>query len=212
MIETSLVVSVDPDDVGQLISDIFLFSECRKVEKVVQGNRYTQCTNCYRYGHASARCTQKHPTCTYRALHHTRSTHRCQKPTCPKAGHEKPISGCCPPSPPHCPNCGCDHDAFSREFRARPVRPPLPEISPLPSPRPSSPLQGEDAMDVAVDGQEAPSTPKAPAAPSDAVDHTTTRQPPRCPAAPTDGESSAPTDGPVQPVTHSVPRARPCSE
>ena len=139
---TSVVVSVDPDDVGKLISGIFLFSERRKVEKGVQANRYTQCSNCYRYGHASARCTQKHPTYPYCALHHTRSAHRCQNPTCPKGGHEKPVSGCCPTSPPHCPNCGCDHDAFSLECRARPVPPPRPEASPLSPPRLTSPLQG----------------------------------------------------------------------
>ena len=207
-----MVVSVDPDDVDTLLSGIFLFSERRKVERVVQANRYTQCTNCYRYGHASARCAQKHPTCPYCALHHTRSAHRCQNPTCPKGGHERPVSGCCPTSPPHCPNWGCDHDAFSRECRARPVPPPQPEALPLSSPRPSSPLQGEDAMDMAADGHQAPSTPKAPATSNDAVDLTTPRQPPRRPAAPSDGEPSAPTGGPVQPVTPSNMRGRPGNE
>ena len=35
---TSVVVSIDPDDVGKLISGIFLVSDGRKVEKVVQTN------------------------------------------------------------------------------------------------------------------------------------------------------------------------------
>ena len=64
-------------------------------------------------------------------------------------------------------------------------------------------------MDVAADAHEAPSTPKAPAAPSDAVDLTTPRQPPRQTTAPTDGESSVPTGGSVLPVTPSNSRARP---
>ena len=201
--ETSLVVSVNPDDVERLLSGIFLFSERRKVERVVQANSYTQCTNSYRFGHASARCTQKHPTCPYCALHHTRSAHRCQNPTCPKGGHEKPLSGCCPTSPTHCRNCGYDHDAYSRGCRARPVPPPRPEAVSLPSTRRPCPLQGEDAMDMAADGHQAPSTPKAPAAPSDAVDLTTPHQPPRRPTAPTDGVPSTPTGGTVQPVTPS---------
>ena len=64
-------------------------------------------------------------------------------------------------------------------------------------------------MDMAADGHQALSTPKAPTAPSDAVDPTTSRQPPHRPTAPTDGEPSAPEGGSVQPVTPSNSRARP---
>jgi len=46
---TSVVVSVTPDDVPILLPDLFLFSKRLKVEKTMQANRYTQCTNCYRF-------------------------------------------------------------------------------------------------------------------------------------------------------------------
>jgi len=44
---TSVVVSVNPDDVPILLAAIFRFSKRLKVEKMTQANRYTQCTNCY---------------------------------------------------------------------------------------------------------------------------------------------------------------------
>jgi len=162
---TWVVVSVNPDDVPSLLPAIFLFSKRLKVQKTTQANRYTQCTNCYRFGHASARCTQKHPTCPYCALHHTRSAHRCLNPTCPKGGDSKAVSGCCATSPPHCPHCGDDHDAVSRECRARPVPPPQPEARP-PSDEELSDASSdsEEAMDVGDDGRPAPPTPEAPSA------------------------------------------------
>ena len=52
---TSLVISVDPEHVEHLLPRLVLFSERLKVEQMVQANRYTQCTNCYRFGHASQR-------------------------------------------------------------------------------------------------------------------------------------------------------------
>jgi len=55
---TSVVVSVNPDDVPILLPALFLFSKRLKVEKMTQANRYTQCRNCYRFGHAHPRCTQ----------------------------------------------------------------------------------------------------------------------------------------------------------
>jgi len=115
MQDTSVVVSVNPDDVPVLLPGLFLFSKRLKVEKTTQANCYTQCTNCYRFGQAHARCTQKHPTCPYCALHHTRSAHRCQNPTCPKGGDSKAVPDCCPTFRPHCPNCGDEHDAFYKE-------------------------------------------------------------------------------------------------
>jgi len=171
---TSVVVSVNSDDVPILTPALFLFSRRLKVEKTTQANRYTQCTNCYRFGHAYARCTQKHPTCPFCVLHHTRAAHRCQNPTCPKGGDTKAISGCCPTSPPHCPNCGDDHDAFSRTCRARPVPPPQPE-APAPSDEELSDASSdsEEAMDVGDDGRPAPSTPEAP--PAQTIDLSTPR-------------------------------------
>jgi len=160
---TSVVVSVNPHDVTILLPAIFLFSKWLKVEKTTQANCYTQSTNCYRFGHASARCTQKHPTCPYCALHHTRSAHRCQNPTCPKGGDSKAFSRCCRTFPPHCPNCGDDHDAFSRECRARPVPPPQPKAPP-PSVEELSDASSdsEEGMDVGDDGRPVPTTPEAP--------------------------------------------------
>jgi len=92
---TSELVSVNPDDVPIPTPALFLCSRRLKVEKTTQANRYTQCTNCYGFVHAYARCRQKPPTCPYCTLHHTRSAHRCQNPTSPKGGNSKAISGCC---------------------------------------------------------------------------------------------------------------------
>ena len=100
---TSVVVFVNPDSLPILLPALFLFSERLKVVKTAQANCYTQCTKCYRFGHAHARCTQKHPTCPYRALHHTRWAHRCQNLTCPKGGDSRAIPDCCPTSPPPLP-------------------------------------------------------------------------------------------------------------
>ena len=36
-------------------------------------------------------------------------------PPAPREDTRSPSLGVARPSPPHCPNCGCDHDAFSRE-------------------------------------------------------------------------------------------------
>jgi len=171
---TSVVGSIKPDDVPILLPAFFLFSKRLKVEKTTEPNRYTHCTNCYRCGHAHARCTQKHPTWPYCALHHTHSAHRCHNPTCPKGGDSRAIPDCCPTSPPHYPNCGEDHDAFSKECRARPIPPPQPEATP-PSDEELSDLSAdsEEAMDVGDDGQQAPSTAKA--HPTQIVDLSTAR-------------------------------------
>jgi len=203
---TSVVVSVNPDDVPILCPALFLFSKRLKVEKTTQANRYTQCTNCYRFGHAHAQSTQKHPTCPYCALHHTRSAHRCQNPTCPKGGDSKAVSNCSPTSPPHCLNCGDGHDAFYKECRARPVPPPQPEASP-PSDEELSDASSdrEEAMDVGDEGRQAPSTPKAPAAQT--VDLSTPRPPLRqsdALAAPS-GPQPAPTGQVPLPVTPAKP-------
>jgi len=202
---TSVVVSVNPDDVPALLPALFLFSKRLKVEKTPQANRYTQCTNCYRFGHAHARCTRKHPTCPYCALYHTRAAHRCQNPTCPKGGDSKAVPDCCPTSPSHCPNCGDDHDAFYKECRARPVPPPQPEAAPSSDEELSDAFSdSEEAMDVVDDGHQAPSTPKAPT--TQTVDLSTPRPPlrPRALALPS-GSQPAPTGQVPLPVTPAKP-------
>ena len=182
---------------------LFLFSERLKVEKTVNANRYTQCNNCYRFGHASQRCKQSHPSCPFCALHHTRSAHRCQNPTCPKGGNSRPISGCCPTSPPHCPNCGCDHDAFSRECRARPTPPPRPEAPPSNAGEPES--DSEEDMEMGDDGGQAPSTPEATTTP--AVDLTTPGPSHR--GVTSTGGATQPMGGAAPPDTSPPRRVRP---
>ena len=189
---TSVLVSVDPDDVRNLMPTLFLFSERLKVGKTVYANRYTQCNKCYHFGPASQRCKQNHPSCPFCALHHTRLAHRCQNPTGPKGGNSRPISGCGPTSPPHCPNCGCDHDAFSRECLARPTPPPRPEAPPSDAKEHES--NSEEDMDMGDDGGQAPSTPKATSASAPAVDLTTPR-PSRRGVTPTGG-ATQPMGGP----------------
>jgi len=201
-----VVVSIKPEDVPILLPTLFLFSKRLKVEKTTQANRYTQCLNCHRFGHAHARCTQKHSTCPYCALHHTRSMHRCQNPTCPKCGDTKAVSSCCPTSPPHCPNCSDDHDAFSRDCKARPVPPPQPEAPP-PSDEELSDASsdGEEAMDVGYDCRPAPTTPNAQSAhPTDLSTPRPRLQPRDAPAPPT-GSQPAPTGRGLPPVTPSNP-------
>ena len=128
------------------------------------------------YGHAHQRWPATHSTCPICALHHTRVAHRCQNPTCPRSGNNKPVPSCCPTSPPHCCNCGNDHTATFRECPARPP-PTVPTRTNSPAPAPT----GQDPMDLAVDGGPAPSTPPTGEGPRE-VDLVTLRQPP--PAGP----------------------------
>ena len=108
-----------------LTSGVFIRSQKRKVALAFSANRTSQCRNCWRYGHAHQRCPATHPMCPIFALHHTRAAHRCQNPTCPQSGNNKPVPSRCPTSPPHCCNRGNDHTATFRECPARPP-PPVP--------------------------------------------------------------------------------------
>ena len=203
---TSVVFSVNPDDVPILLPALFFFSKGLKVEKTTQANRYTQCLNCYRFGQAHPQCTQKHQTCPYCALHPTRSAHRSQNPTCPKGGDIKAVSGCCPTSPPHCPNCGDDHAAFSRECKARPVSPPQPEAPPPSDPELSdASCHSEEVMDVGDDGSPAPTPPNTPSAlPIDITTPRALQQSQDTPAPPS-GSQPPPTGRGLPPVTLSKP-------
>ena len=97
---TSVVVTIDPQHVAALTSGVVILSQKRKVELAFSANRSSQCRNCWRYGHAHQRCPATHPTCPICALHHTRAAHRCQNPTFPRGGNNKPVPACCPTSPP----------------------------------------------------------------------------------------------------------------
>ena len=173
---TSVVVTVDPHNVSALTSGVVILSQKRKVELAFSSSKSAQCKNCWRYGHAHQRCPATHPTCPICALHHTRAAHRCQNPTCPRGGNNKPVPSCCLTSPPHCCNCGDDHTATFRECPARPALP-VPSRTGSPAPAPT----GQDPMDLGVDGGPAPTTPPSGKGPLE-VDLVTPRQP--APAGP----------------------------
>jgi len=171
-----VVITVNPQNVSALTSGVVILSQKRKVELAFSSSRTSQCKNCWRYGHAHQGCPATHPTCPICALYHTRAAYRCQNPTCPKSGNNKPVPSCCPTSPPHCCNCGNDHTATFRECPAQPP-PTVPTRTSSPAPAPT----GQDPMDLAVDGGPAPTTPPTRLG-SLEVDLVTPRQPP--PAGP----------------------------
>jgi len=171
-----VVITVDPHNVSALTSGVVILSQKRKVELAFSSSKTSQCKNCRRYGHPYQRCPATHPTCPICALHHTRAAHRCENPTCPRSGNNKPVPSCCPTSPPRCCNCGNDHTATFRECPARPP-PSVPSRTGSPAPAPT----GQDPMDLAVDGGPAPTTPPSGKGPHE-VDLVTPRQPP--PAGP----------------------------
>jgi len=122
---TSVIVSVHSGDVPTMGSSIRLFSRSRTVERAYSSNRYTQCKNCWGYGHVAPRCPSTDPVCPICSLNHTRAMHRCPNPTCPGGGNSKAVPGCCSSSPPHCVNCGAEHTATHRDCESRPSPPPL---------------------------------------------------------------------------------------
>ena len=164
-----MVVTVNLLHLSALTSGVVILSQKCKVELAFSANRTSQCKNCWRYGHAHQRFPATHPMCLICALHETRAAHRCQNPTCPRGGNDKPVTFCCPSSSPHFCNCGNDHPATFKECPARPLRT-------VPT-RASSPDQpGQDPMDMAVNGGPAPSTSPTRMSPSQ-VDLVTLRQP-----------------------------------
>ena len=164
-----MVVTVNPQHVSALTSGVFILWQKRKVELAFSVNRTSQCRNCWRYGHAHQQCPATHPTCPICALHHTRASDRCENPTCPRSGNNKPVPSCCPTSPLHSCNCGNNYTATFKECPARP--------SPTSPTRPASTVPpGQDPIDIAVDGSPAPTTPPARAGPTQ-VDLVTPRQP-----------------------------------
>jgi len=146
---TSVIVSVHPGDVLAMGSSIRLFSRSRTVERAYSSNRYTQCKNCWGFGHVAPRCPSADPVCPICSLSHTRAMHRCPNPTCPGGGNIKATPGCCSSSPPRCANCGGAPTATQRDCDSRPAPPPLrrstaAETIVLPPPV-------GDAMDTATD-------------------------------------------------------------
>jgi len=127
-------------------------------------------------------------------------------PPAPRAATPRPSLAAALPPPPHYPNCGDDHDAFSRACRARPVPPPQPEAA-APSNKELSDASSdsEEAMDSSDDGRPAPSTPQAP--PAQTIDLSTPRPIRRSKKAlaPPSGSLPAPTGLGLPPVTPSKP-------
>jgi len=106
-------------------SSIRLFSRSRTIERAYSSNRYTQCKNCWGYGHVAPRCPSTDPICPICSLNHTRAMHRCPNPTCPGGGNSKAVPGCCSSSPPRCVNCGAGHTAIHRDCESGQSPPPL---------------------------------------------------------------------------------------
>jgi len=122
---TSVIISVHPGDVPAMGSSIRLFSRSRTVERAYSSNRYTQCKNCWGFGHVAPRCPSVVPVCPICSLNHTRAMHRCPNPTCPGGGNLKATPGCCSSSPPRCANCEGAHTATHRDCDSRPSPPTL---------------------------------------------------------------------------------------
>jgi len=124
-----------------LVPALLLFSKQLKVVKATQAKCYTQCTNCYHFGHAAACCTQEHPTCPYCELHHTRSAHRCQNHTWPKGGDSRAVPHCWPMFPLTAPTAATTtmpstrNAGLDQSLHLNPWPPPLPTKNyPTPDP------------------------------------------------------------------------------
>ena len=146
---TSVIVSVHPGDVPVMGSSIRLFSRSRTVERAYSSNSYTQCKNCWGYGHVAPKYPSVDPVCPLCSLNHTRASHRCPNPTCRGGGNTKATPGCCSSSPPRCINCEGAHTPTHRDCVSRPSPPSVrlssaAEASVLPPPI-------GDAMDTAAD-------------------------------------------------------------
>jgi len=98
--DTSVIITVDPQNISALTSGVVILSQKRKVELAFSSSRTSQCRNCWRYGYAHQRCPATHPTCPICALHHTRAAHRCQNPTCPRGGSISQSHPVARPRPP----------------------------------------------------------------------------------------------------------------
>ena len=149
----SVVVQVAAEHGWRMTDPPFalLYGENRVVERAYPSSPFTQCGNCWKFGHVKQRC--KNPTvCSLCAGPHPKSQHHCSNPSCLKEGNLKPTLNCCVASPACCPNSGEAHSASYRDCSARPVPPP-------PS---SPPLPAAEAMDVLPDAPaHPPPTPPA---------------------------------------------------
>jgi len=160
---TSVIVSVHPADVLTMGSSIRLFSRSRNIERAYSSNRYTQCKNCWGYGHVAPRCPSTSPVCPICSLNHTRAMHRCPNPTCPGGGNLKAAPALSSSSPPRCINCGGAHTATHRDCDSGPTPPPLRRSTA--GDQVVHPPPAGDQMDTATDDDDV-SPPLHPPAPS----------------------------------------------
>ena len=126
----SVVVNVEPDSVQTMLPSIYLFGNCRTVEKAYSSSPLTQCQKCWKYGHVKPLCKAEIPTCLLCSLQHTKAEDRCPNPSCASGGNLKAILGYCLASPARCSNYGEAHSARSRDCPERP-----PPSSPTRCPR-----------------------------------------------------------------------------
>jgi len=156
---TSLIVSIYPGDAPTIGSSIRLFPRSRTIERAYSSNRYTQCNNCWGFGHIApqARCPSTSPVCPICSLNHTRASHHCPNPTCPGGGNLKTTPGCCSSSPAHGTNCGGDHTAIYRDCESRPTPPTVRRSATAAEIVPAPPVG--DAMDTAANDQDILPTP-----------------------------------------------------
>src|SRR5437879_5207162 len=118
---TAVVVAVAPADVPKFGTSISLFPHSGRVEKAHSSSTSSQCRNCNRFGHSSPACKATHSTCPLCTNSHSRRSHRCPNPTCPKMGNIKSVPDCCPASPLRCSNCDDPHTAFDKDCPSRPT-------------------------------------------------------------------------------------------
>ena len=148
---TSVIVSVNPGDVPTMGTSIRLFSRSRTIERAYSSNRYTQCRNCWGFGHVAPRCPATDPVCPLCSLNHSCSNHRCPNPTCSSSGNLKATPGCCSSSPSRCVNCGAEHTALLKDCPSCPAPPTLSRSAP--SPKVLHPPPTGDEMDTATDNE-----------------------------------------------------------
>jgi len=136
---------------------IRLFSRSRTIERAYSFNRYTQCKNCWGYGHVAPRCPSADPVCPISSLNHTRAMNWCPNPTCPGGGNLKAAPSCCSSSPPRCVNRSGDHTASNSDCETRRSPPPLRRSTAANEVAPPPPAG--DEMDTAADDRDGPPPP-----------------------------------------------------
>ena len=149
---TSVIVSVHPRDVQTMGFSIRPFSPSHPIERAYSSNTYTQCRNCWGFGHVAPRCPSADPICPICSLNHTRASHRCPNRTCPGGCNLKATHRCCSSLPSRCVNCAGNDTAVHRDCESRPPPPSL--CRSTASPEVPSPPPPGDEMDTATDNED----------------------------------------------------------